>query len=337
VASEPNDHRPLHFSTEQLPVENRISIWREEFGRQVLRLDVTPIPDVPFYAHLTMHSLPTLALASVTACGTHEQRTRELITDGNDAVGLIVNLSGPFHVATRGHDVTLGSGDAVLVSSAEPATYIHPSPGHAFALCIPHAALSGLVPDFEDQLGLLVSKSTGVLGLLTRYLCALADPQAPLCPSSHDLVTTHIHDLLAFALGAKREVREAAEERGIAAARLQAIKADILKSLGSRDLSLNALAARHRVTPRYVQRLFEREGASLTDFVLGERLARVHLLLRDARHAQRTISDIAFEVGFGDLSYFNRAFRKRFGMTPSEWREASQTGLANGVSPRDLG
>jgi len=303
----------------------------------MLRLDVEPIPDVPFHAHLEIHSLPTLVLASVTACGTHERRTRELIRDGNDAAGLIVNLSEPFHVATRGCDVTLGTGDAVTVSAAEPASCIHPSPGQAFRLRMPSAVLSGLVPGFEDGLGQLVSKSSGVLGLLIRYLSGLTDPQSPLSPPLHDLATTHIHDLLAAVLGAKRDVMEVAEERGISAARLQAVKADILKSLGSRDLSLNALAARHRVTPRYVQRLFEREGTSLTDFVLGERLARVHLLLRDSRHAQRTISDIAFEVGFGDLSYFNRAFRKRFGMTPSEWREASQTGFANGVSPRELG
>jgi AraC-like DNA-binding protein len=34
------------------------------------------------------------------------------------------------------------------------------------------------------------------------------------------------------------------------------------------------------------------------------------------------ISAIAQDAGFGDLSYFNRSFRKRFGITPSEWRDA---------------
>lgn len=323
-------NRALHFSTEQLPVEDRVAIWREEFARQMLRLDVEPMPDVPFYAHLKIHSLPTLALVTVSACGTHEQRTRELMSDGNDGVGLVVNLAGPFNVATRGCDLALGIGDAVLVSCAEPATYVHPSPGQAFGLRMPSAVLSGLVPDFEDQLGRLISKSSGVLGLLTHYLLALADPHAPLNPALHDLATTHIHDLLACALGAKREVTEVAEERGISAARLHAIKTDILKNLGSRELSLNAIAAAHRVTTRYVQRLFEREGTSLTEFILGERLARVHRLLCDPRHSQRTISDIAFEIGFGDLSYFNRAFRRRFGMTPSDLRVAHRMSATDG-------
>jgi AraC-like DNA-binding protein len=43
-------------------------------------------------------------------------------------------------------------------------------------------------------------------------------------------------------------------------------------------------------------------------------------MLADPHHQDRAISAIAFEVGFGNLSYFNRAFRLRFGMTPSDAR-----------------
>ena len=35
---------------------------------------------------------------------------------------------------------------------------------------------------------------------------------------------------------------------------------------------------------------------------------------------ERRISDIAFECGFNDLSYFNRSFRRRFGLTPTAAR-----------------
>ena len=41
-------------------------------------------------------------------------------------------------------------------------------------------------------------------------------------------------------------------------------------------------------------------------------------LVRDGRLAASSISVIAYEVGFGDLSYFNRVFRRHFGRTPSE-------------------
>jgi AraC-like DNA-binding protein len=46
-------------------------------------------------------------------------------------------------------------------------------------------------------------------------------------------------------------------------------------------------------------------------------------MLTDTRYADRTISDIAFAVGFGDLSTFNREFRRRFGVTPSDVRRGT--------------
>jgi len=47
-------------------------------------------------------------------------------------------------------------------------------------------------------------------------------------------------------------------------------------------------------------------------------------VLADPRYADRTICDIALAAGFGDLSTFNREFRRRFGMTPSDVRRATQ-------------
>jgi AraC-like DNA-binding protein len=108
--------------------------------------------------------------------------------------------------------------------------------------------------------------------------------------------------------------------RGMRAARLQAMKADVLANLGRSDLTAASVAARHDVTPRYVQMLFETEGQSFSEFVLEHRLTRVRAMLRDPKLSSRTISGIAYDAGFGDISYFNRVFRQRYGATPSEVR-----------------
>jgi AraC-like DNA-binding protein len=63
---------------------------------------------------------------------------------------------------------------------------------------------------------------------------------------------------------------------------------------------------------------------TFTEFVLGQRLARAHRMLSDPRLADQKISTVAFDAGFGDLSYFNRVFRRRFGATPSELRAESR-------------
>jgi AraC-like DNA-binding protein len=110
----------------------------------------------------------------------------------------------------------------------------------------------------------------------------------------------------------------------VRAARLHAIKADVLKSLGDHALTVTGIAARQGVTPRYVQMLFESEETTFSRFLLDQRLALAHRRLRDPRFADRAVSAIAFETGFGDLSHFNRDFRRRYGESPTDVRAATQ-------------
>jgi AraC-like DNA-binding protein len=70
--------------------------------------------------------------------------------------------------------------------------------------------------------------------------------------------------------------------------------------------------------------MFEGEGTTFTQFLLSQRLASAHRILTDRRFAERSITSVAFDVGFGDLSYFDRVFRRRYGLTPSEARTEAQ-------------
>ena len=102
-----------------------------------------------------------------------------------------------------------------------------------------------------------------------------------------------------------------------------AIMSDIGAHLTDGELSVAEVAQRQRVTARYVHKLFENEGLTFSSFVLGRRLARAHRMLSDPRLAGCTIGSVAFDVGFGDLSYFNRTFRRRYGAAPREIRQSA--------------
>lgn len=169
--------------------------------------------------------------------------------------------------------------------------------------------------------------------LLAGYLDLTMHGAAATSPEVGRLATAHVHDLLALAFGATRDAAEIASGRGLRAARLRAIKLDIAKNL-ARDVSATTLAVRQRVTPRYIHKLFESEGTTLSRFILGQRPAHVHRMLADARYVGSTISAIAYKAGFGDLSTFNREFRRHYGQTPSDVRAASQ--LEQGLPSRHL-
>ena len=97
-------------------------------------------------------------------------------------------------------------------------------------------------------------------------------------PGLQRTVVTHVHDLIALALGASRDGSEIAARRGLRAARLRAVKADVRANLASAELSVSIVARRQGITPRYLHMLFEDEGSTFSQFVLGERLdlARRH-------------------------------------------------------------
>jgi len=116
-----------------------------------------------------------------------------------------------------------------------------------------------------------------------------------------------------------------ADASGIRAARLSAIKSDILENLRQQSFSIYGIASRHGIPVSYVRPLFAAEGTSLTDFILQQRLAAAHDMLRDARFAGRAINAIAFEVGFGGVANFNRAFRRRYVMKPSDMRAKAES------------
>jgi AraC-like DNA-binding protein len=190
------------------------------------------------------------------------------------------------------------------------------------SVTVPRKVLAASVPRLEDCFGLAFPRSQA-LTLLTGYIGLLAQDHLLASANLRRLAVAHVHDLVALA-GASRDAAEIAKGRGLRAARLHAIKADIRASLGEQGLSLTAIAARHGVTPRYVQALFADEGSTFSEYLRGERLARVHQMLCDPLHTARTTSSIAYDAGFGDLSHFNRAFRRRYGGTPSDVRTAAK-------------
>lgn len=94
-----------------------------------------------------------------------------------------------------------------------------------------------------------------------------------------------------------------------------------MEQLAHPDLGTAMIGRALGLTPRAVQKTFLRAvGMTPTAFVTGKRLERACALLTNA---ERTITDIAYHVGFSDSAFFTRCFRRQYGITPSQWRAAT--------------
>lgn len=318
---------PLRISTDSFPVRRRLNMWREVFGGNVTRADIDPIGDEPFRASATFQSLPGIGLASGTRSAARYRITEQHLARARDCFGLTVLTSGAATIQQLGREVIMGPGSVVVTSGVDPSVSTMHKPGGVVTIALPRPQIAALVPNLGAIYARPIPVENRALRLLLGYIETLHLGEPLGTSDIAEAAARYIVDLAALALGAKGDAAEEAQQGGLAAARLEAIKAEVRDHLGSRDLSVAAVAARFGVSPRYVHKLFEREDMSFSEFVLSRRLARGLQMLTDARFAALTISFIAFDCGFSDLSYFNRRFRRAYGTTPSELRQAAHRAM----------
>jgi AraC-like DNA-binding protein len=315
-----NSARIVEFSTESLPEQDRIAYWREHYGHIMLRVDLEPARDATFEACMTSLALPGLQIIEASSTPAKISRTGAYLADGNDDAVLAINRRGSVIVSSGGREQNLQENEAILLTGNEPTSFHRTSMGQSFTLRVPRAMLASTIVDTDDAVMRVIPQQRGALRLLTEYTHLLFESGITLDSQLLNLSVTHIHDLLALTIGPATDFAETARTRGLRAARLKLAKSYIIEHSHRRDLTVGSVAAHLSVTPRYVQRMFEADGTTFSEFLVGQRLARAHRLLCEPNSLHTAISTIAYDAGFGDLSYFNRRFRRLYGLTPRDVR-----------------
>jgi len=313
--------RTFRFSTDVYPERERIAAWREVFGRTVLHLDFIPHSSERFRANARIYRSSALRILEASTTASDQGASRSLIV--NDDVSFVWVMSARSESSQLGRSGGLAAGDAVLFSHEDPGSLTFQGESRYMVAALPRATLARLVPDVGALFGRPVPASNPAQRMLRRHLEHAHEDLIAGGPDLRAAFIDHVADLLALALGAAGDVAALARTRGLAAARLRAMKDEIRKTCHHPDLSVGIVAARHAVSPRYVQRIFEQSGCTFTQFLNGQRLAAAYKALR--RPGATPITTIAYDCGFSDISHFNRLFRQRYGCTPGDVRKVPRS------------
>jgi two-component system response regulator YesN len=93
----------------------------------------------------------------------------------------------------------------------------------------------------------------------------------------------------------------------------------IKKEYSDPDLTIDAIARELYITPVYLRKIFHHYlGISVIDFIINNRLYRARELIEQNKENIK-LSEIALTVGYRDSGYFSRYFKKKFGLSPSEY------------------
>jgi len=310
------DFSTVRFATADLPEKDRIALWREQYSRLSMKLDMEPLDEAQFECSVVARTLPGVQMMLTAMSPVRITRTREFLAENNNDLIFIINQTGSVTARARGRDLVLREGDALLMNTSEVKVFDRHSHGGSLSFRIPRAILTSIVADVDDVVMQLIPQETEVLKLLAGYAAPLFNDIALGTPEFRRTAVNHLHDLVALALGATHDATDFANGRGLPAARLRMAKSYIIENSNRRDLSVGAVAAHLGLTARNLQRLFEGEGTTFSEFLLTQRLNRAHRMLTEPRLAQSAVGAIAYDAGFGDLSYFNRSFKRRYGATP---------------------
>lgn len=316
------DFASYRFSTRQLPERMRLPLWRENFGRGIVHVDIEPLSDVPFQAEAALQSIRGVRTLALTGCSMRFTRSQTNIADGEDSIGIIVCAPGRSKLSQRDQEVELRAGDAIAILHSEPVTVTYLE-GLQFGLAVPRNALAQRVTNVDNLTMRRISHRTEPLRLLMTYLKSAFKESALTDPKLRDIVVAHIHDLAALAVGECAPLGESSAS-AVVAARHSAVLDHIATHFQNPGLSLDKVARCEGISPRYVQRLMTSSESSFTGRVNELRLQLAFKLLTEPHTSPPRISDIALEVGFSDVSHFNRLFRARFGNSPRGVRTAGR-------------
>lgn len=123
-----------------------------------------------------------------------------------------------------------------------------------------------------------------------------------------------------------------AEHRDARVARRGGRMAEVIHYLHenyAEPIDLGSLAARFFISPYYLSREFKRHtGATVIGYVNGLRIGRAERLLQET---EDPVSHISAEVGFANVTHFNRVFRARTHLAPTQYRARAEDGALRGA------
>lgn len=310
------------MSAHYLSVPNRkLDVWREDVGRGLFKLDFKPHGEAPFRAKIDM-LFPDIKMLRMAMSPGRTIRDVELIRlDPDDCFALLIARRGQIDVAHRDQSVRLRRGEAIFLRSSQVGSVGSEQMFDHYSLAIPACDVGASAANFDRAVMRPNRRTSPTLRLIGAYMRAIEARTTSTDAALNATMRRHLIELVGLLTQEETGQLPFARSDAARAARVASIRQLIELHGADPSLSVETVSKWEDISERYLQRLLEQDGTTFTILLNESRLTRARSMLENAEQSHRRILDIALMAGFSDPSHFNRQFRRRFGMTPSEARE----------------
>ncbi len=327
---EPGDRRtapertiePLGFTTLHLPPERQFSAWQDRVASMIdVRLPDDVRRDDGFVAYDTFYALGQIALMSETTDAFDVERPPAKFRSADaDHWVLSIHRKGQALVETDGRIIEETPGTFSLRTLTRPFRGKVTTGSSVLSLHVPRDLFPEIASSIDSLNNTLMGD--GLKTVLADYLLSLERNLPTILETDRQRVAQMTEMMIAGCLAPSPESVLAAQQ-GIAATLLERAKHHIRRNLRSHTLSPTELCQVLNISRAQLYRLFEPQGG-VARIIRKERLTAAHAVLANVRERHH-IYEIAYEFGFGSADEFSKAFRREFGYSPKEVRDAMPT------------
>lgn len=306
------------WSTNVVRNTEQFGYWNDVICEAVLNVEARRTDAGDFDAHLNCNRLALGNFVHFRSQPHRIERSHRLLKIKPDDCYLVsLQISGLCHVVQGVAEFTLNAGDIGLVNADRTMRLTFENEVHRIVAVVPRRQIEAACGWLSPNSAFRFARGLSTTRVLAHLISEMASPDCELREDEEDALGRAFLDLLS----ASREKRHLpARDEAI---RLRLI-AYLRANIEDPDLSPRSAAQVIGVSERTVHALFAGSGTTCRRWIIEERLRRAAVALQAHEWIGSSISEIAFRLGFSDLSHFSRRFKERYFCSPSKYREAAK-------------
>ncbi len=317
----------IKYNTQDVPKTQQLDYWNDAICDAFTHLKCEPVngyssAHTGFAGSIECCDMDNFQLSKVTSDASNVSRTKPHINQAASEVVLLhFQMVGSSKNSQGNNEVMLESGDFTLCKNSSPYSLEINNYHEMLVARIPVEKLMHYLNPEQIPTGFKFKRSDPFSKIVGDHLMQIWKAR------DQELSAYQISSLgdvslsLLGTLVNSNAMPESLSKRQ--QGHLFVVKRYILDNLHRIELSIEEIAHNAGVTKRYIRQLFKLEGTSCSQFILSKRLQLTARRLKSSSCQHQKIVDLAFRSGFNTIEHFNRSFKKRYGITPVQYRRNS--------------
>ncbi|MEB2335211.1 MAG: helix-turn-helix domain-containing protein, partial [Burkholderiales bacterium] len=306
------------MSTDLVAPRERVRYWSDWIDRVFCGLQSDVYGETDFDGHMATEQAGDVVLTRLEA-DRHRVLKNDRQVRGSDVgyLKIVAPYRGTAGVEQWGRQAWVTPGEWCIYDTTDSYRVANPVRVEHLIVMVPKAPLVERGLPLEKLMAQRLGSQGGISRLALQAMRGAWQELPSIAPSAARGVGETIMHLVQLSLLELAGRDSAPTQRE---ALRESIKQLVARRLGDARLSVDAIAVELNCSRRQLYNAFGDEPDGVAGFVLAQRLEACRRDFEDRHQDAISITEIALRRGFNHPAHFSRAFKARFGVTPSEWR-----------------